>query len=283
MNEKPLEYKRSFAANMARTVLKSAQKLMPQKAYNSLYNSMRKVYWAFQRTAYKAHAASAKLSGDELYKAKTELTNKLLPYTMGGPLALESAFDVVAKAEEAKIEGALVECGVARGGCAAMMASASAHFGSNRKLWLFDSYEGLPAPTDDDFKDGSVGRVVGPLAEGMLVGTVEQVSELMFNTCAFSRDDVTLVKGWFQDTLPVTKDKIGGIAVLRLDGDWYESTKCCLENLYDQVATGGFVIIDDYATCYGCEKAVTEFFEARHIDAELVPDGRGGAWFQKPQ
>jgi O-methyltransferase len=280
--EQLLDYKRSFVANLARLILNAAHKCLPQRAYNWLYNSMRLVYWAFQRTAYRCRVISARLGGNTEYATKVRLVHELLPYTMGGPLALESAFDVTARVERNKVDGALVECGVARGGCAAMMGLASKHFGADRKLWLFDSYEGLPEPTNDDFKDGAVGRIVGPLAAGMLVGTIEQVSDLMFNTCGFSKDRVSLVKGWFQDTLPVTKDTIGEIALLRLDGDWYESTKCCLDNLYDQVTPGGCVIIDDYATCFGCEKAVTEFLESRNIVADLVPDGRGGAWFHKP-
>jgi len=255
---------------------------MPARTYNSLYNTMRSVYWACQRVAYKGRVITAIAGGKSDHAARIRLVDKLLPYTMGGPLALESTFDVVEKAERACVDGALVECGVARGGCSAMMALAARHFGSARKVWLFDSYEGLPEPTQDDFRGDAVGRVVGPLSAGMLVGTVEQVSDLMFNICKLDKNDVNLVKGWFQDTLPVTRENIGPIAVLRLDGDWYESTKCCLENLYDQVAPGGYVIIDDYATCYGCEKAVTEFLDGRKIKTELVPDGRGGAWFRKP-
>jgi hypothetical protein len=89
-----------------------------------------------------------------------------------------------------------------------------------------------------------------------------------------------MVKGWFQDTLPVTRAKIGPIAVLRLDGDWYESTKVCFENLFDQVSNNGFVILDDYFSCFGCKKATDEFLAARGKAYPIIPDGRGGAYFQ---
>ena len=234
-----------------------------------------------QRILLKAQLCRAAILNTKDFK-KLSLVNKLFPYTMGGPLALSSAFDIVKVIEKDKVPGALVECGVAKGGCGAMMALASRESGSKRKLWLFDSYEGLPAPTEKDFKNGKTGQMIGPLSEGMLVGTLEEVRHLMLKECKLPEENVRLVKGWFQDTLPASKKLIGEIAVLRLDGDWYESTRCCLQNLYDAVSPNGAVIIDDYATCYGCECAVTEFFDSRGIKVPLVSDGRGGAWFRKP-
>jgi hypothetical protein len=71
--------------------------------------------------------------------------------------------------------------------------------------------------------------------------------------------------------------------VLRVDGDWYESTKCCLENLYDNVVSGGFLIIDDYGTCHGCKKAVDEFIQRRGLNVQFFSDGRGGVKFEKPE
>ncbi|MFM7447889.1 MAG: TylF/MycF/NovP-related O-methyltransferase, partial [Leptolyngbyaceae cyanobacterium] len=91
-----------------------------------------------------------------------------------------------------------------------------------------------------------------------------------------------LIKGWFQDTVPVYRDKVGPIAILRLDGDWYESTKIPLDNFYDLIVPGGAVIVDDYATCFGSRRAVDEFRLNRDIKSPLNPDGRGGVWFEKP-
>jgi hypothetical protein len=83
-------------------------------------------------------------------------------------------------------------------------------------------------------------------------------------------DNVYYYEGWFQETLPVCKDQIEKIAILRLDADWYASTKICLEFLYDKVVPGGFVIIDDYGTYEGCKKAVDEFREKQRITAFMV-------------
>jgi hypothetical protein len=273
-------YKRSLILRIIKVCLNIAHRILPIKIYNFLYNVFRRLLWLMQRFYIKAKLAIATFFNKKEF-GKLRLVDRLLPYTMGGHLALESTFDIVTKIEEMGIEGDLVECGVARGGCGAIMAMVSKRFGSKRTLWLFDSYEGLPEPTKKDFKNGKTGEMVGPILKGMLVGTVEQVSDLMLNKCNLSQDDVRFVKGWFHNTLPSTKQFINKIAVLRLDGDWYESTKCCLDNLYDKVVHGGFVIVDDYATCYGCERAVTEFINEQGIFVHLFPDGRGGAWFQK--
>ena len=162
------------------------------------------------------------------------------------------------------------------------MAMTNKKFSSVKRIkWLFDSYEGLTEPTKEDYIGNKTGDFIRPLPKGACLGTIDQVSELMFEKLKFSKEEVFLVKGWFQETLPVMKSKIGKIAVLRLDGDWYESTKVPLENLFDQVVVGGFVIIDDYATCYGSKKALDEFLDTRDLKIFLHEDGRGGVWFEK--
>lgn len=213
---------------------------------------------------------------------KTSLTFKLLPYTMGGRKALENAFEVTVLVEQKKIEGALVECGVAEGGTAAMMALTNLELGTySRTKWFFDSYEGMPELAVEDYTDGKVGIVIRPLTKGTCIGTIEQVKSLMFDKLNFPKDEVHLVKGWFQDTVPQHREKVGPIAVLRSDGDWYESTKVPLENFYDQISSGGYIIIDDYAPCFGSRKATDEFLTVHNITSTLIPDGRGDAWFEK--
>lgn len=278
---KQMTYRRSLPVRMAKVVLAVANKGLPKGMYSIFYGSGRFVLWTVQRVLLKTRLFAAVIMQNENV-GKLRLVDKLLPFTMGGPLALSATFDVVNMAEKDGIRGALVECGVGKGGCGAMMALVSKEFGSKRTLWLCDSYEGLPKPTENDFREGKAGEMIGPLSQGMLVHKAEEVSNLIFDKCRLPKEHVKIVKGWFQDTLPVARKDIGAIAVLRLDGDWYESTKCCLENLYDSVSQAGFVIIDDYATCYGAERAVTEFMLARRIEVELIPDGRGGVWFRKP-
>jgi O-methyltransferase len=71
--------------------------------------------------------------------------------------------------------------------------------------------------------------------------------------------------------------------VLRMDADWYDSVRCCLETLFVAVASGGYIIVDDYGTCYGAEQALNEFLALRGVSVKLVPDGRGGCHFEKPK
>ena len=216
-------------------------------------------------------------------KQKNALIRKLLPYTFGGWKALDNAFNVVSLIEKNKIPGAIIECGVAQGGSASMMALSSRVLGNeNRNFWFFDSYEGLPEPSAHDYVGTKAGNYVGVLAKGSCLGTIEQVSDLIFNKLSLPREKITLVKGWFQDTVPSYKDKIGRISILRLDGDWYESTKIPLENFYALISPGGCVIIDDYATCFGAKKATDEFIKQNSIDTNLYSDNRGGVWFVKP-
>ncbi len=163
-----------------------------------------------------------------------------------------------------------------------MLAMANKNLGKEeRTKWFFDSYEGLPEPSKEDYVSGKTGQFIRPLPPGSCLGTIEQVSELMFNTLGFKEEKINLIKGWFQDTVPPHNNKLGDIAILRLDGDWYESTKIPLDNFYSQIPNGGVVIIDDYATCFGSRKATDEFREEHNITTPLNPDGRGGAWFEK--
>jgi hypothetical protein len=223
-----------------------------------------------------------------------DMIKNFVPYTMVGRKGLIETWHVVHQAEDNHILGCLVECGVARGGTVALMVYNSLlrrttqHL-PQRDAWLFDSFEGLPEPTAEDGvlrKPQGKDRSSWDLAKGYCLGTLEQVDDLLFNRFGFDRDKVHLVKGWFQDTLPEYRERVGDIAVLRIDGDWYESTKCCLENLYDNVVDGGYIIIDDYALV-GCRKAMDEFFAVDEDFAgkiwkpEVVLDGRGGAWFRK--
>lgn len=283
ISQQNIEYRPSLAGRLARIILPCMRAILPLKAYRLIYEKLYSSYKKIIRANYGVSMYKARLFGDH-EQLKRSLTYQLLPFSMGGSKALENAFEITALVEQMKIEGALVECGVAEGGTAAMMALTNRELGStSRAKWFFDSYEGLPEPTDKDFEGGKAGHFIRPLPKGACLGTIEQVSDLLFNKLLLPNNEVHLVKGWFQDTVPVSREKVGPIAVLRLDGDWYESTKIPLENFYDQVAVGGYVIIDDYGTCFGSQRATDEFRLIRNISSPLCPDGRGGAWFQKSE
>jgi O-methyltransferase len=283
MQKSNLNYTPSFMGKIARVVIPILQKSLPEKIYKLIYNFLYNLYKTLLRWSYVFKFCFYNLFGNRKQKLKVNLTHKLLNYTMGGRKALENAFDVVDLVESNNIAGALVECGVAEGGTAAMLALANKNLGNNiRNKWFFDSYEGLPEPTREDYELGKTGHFIRPLPKGSCLGTIEQVSELMFTKLKFTKNEVNLIKGWFQDTVPVIKNKIGPIAILRLDGDWYESTKVPLENFYDQITEGGYIIIDDYLTCFGSRKAVDEYLSNNNIQTQINLDGRGGVWFMKP-
>ena len=156
------------------------------------------------------------------------------------------------------IPGCVIECGVWRGGMSAGMVQV---LGPDRRYFLFDSFEGLP-PADEDV-DGTAA----------IVWQSKTDSPTYYNNCGAPEEEATaamklsgatsysLVKGWFNETIPRFTPP-SEIAVLRLDGDWYESTRVCLEKLYPHVAPGGIVIIDDYYNWDGCARAVNEFLAA---------------------
>ena len=275
-------YKRSLVVVMLKRIMKIAKRILPRALYYRVYGFGFAVYRALLRALYFRHAIYSWLTRDAERIEKTTTVFKVMPYSLVGADGLEATYEVVCAAEQNQLPGSIVECGVAQGGSAALMGLVTAQTDSPRKLWLFDSYEGLPEPTDADFEGDLTGKHVRPLHEGTCLGTYEQVEGLLFGKLGLDRNDVAMVKGWFQDTLPVNRDKIRKIAVLRIDADWYESTKCCLENLYDNVIPGGYVIIDDYGACFGAQKATDEFLAARGLSVELVFDGRGGCHFIKP-
>ena len=158
-----------------------------------------------------------------------------------------------------------VECGVAKGGCLALMKHVA---GTNNKIFGLDSFEGLPAITE---KDRGTSNHCNPdeYVNKNLSGGIQSVYKT-FDTLGIDMTNVHLVKGFFKDTLTKeTIDSIGTIAVLRLDGDWYESTKICLETLYDKVVVGGVIIIDDYGYWVGAKVATDEFRMKRSIDTPL--------------
>jgi O-methyltransferase len=156
------------------------------------------------------------------------------------------------------ISGDVIECGTWRGG---MIAGIADVLGSDRNYRLFDSYEGLPPAKEID-------------GEAALAWQRDTSSPGYYNNCRASEDearqamsmsvatDYTLVKGWFNETLPCAN--VGPIALLRMDADWYDSTKAILENLADRVVPGGLIVVDDYYVYQGCARAVNEFAVARH-------------------
>lgn len=212
-----------------------------------------------------------------LYPQIRKIARKsMLSYT-----ALYNAYQHVVSLEEKRIVGSIVEMGCWNGGCSALMASALKKNPLKRHVWLFDSFEGLPGLTQEDESwakhlDIQVGKqdeaVQKPI--GLYVADENAVKDA-FAALNVPLENVHIVKGWFQKSVPTVRDQIGPIALLRLDGDTYESTKYCLTELYGRVVEGGIIIVDDY-NLEGCRHALYEFFVERRIYPTIYFEPYGG-------
>lgn len=199
---------------------------------------------------------------------KIILFARVFPYTQLNYIRLSNNYELAKLANKKKIQGSFVECGVWKGGSAAVLSSVL----GNRKLWLFDSFEGMPkTKLKHDQKI---------LRKGDNLASEEEVKFLL--TRLNLDKNIIIKKGWFNQILPRNKKNIGKIALLRIDADFYESTKSCLDNLYDQVVPNGYIILDDYFGFYGCRKAVDEFFKKRKSDIKIVKLDNDGGYFEKP-
>lgn len=179
-----------------------------------------------------------------------------------------NAFTLARIADIRGLKGAIVECGVWKGGCSSAMLLAIQETGSGRHLWAFDSFEGLPRPTE---KDGDWAfRKSDEWGGAGCEATEADFRETLFGIAGLKDENVHIRKGWFKDTMPGAKREIGPIAILRLDGDWYDSVLVCLEHLYDLVVPGGYILIDDYGYWEGARKATDEFRAARGITSPLI-------------
>ncbi len=191
---------------------------------------------------------------------------KVRPFTMVAELSLIDLARQVGAVLTHGIPGDLVECGVWRGGASFLMADLLRQAGvRDRKVWLVDSFEGIPSPEEIDGAAALAWAqsTDGPWYFDNLRVSLEQVQRSAEELGLASYTEC--VKGWFDQTLPAYRERIGPIAILRIDADWYSSVRCCLDNLYDQVVDGGFVILDDYYTFDGCAIAVHEFLGGRRL------------------
>jgi len=174
------------------------------------------------------------------------------------------------------LEGDVVECGVWKGG---MMAGIAELLGNKRNYYLFDSFEGLPLAEEID----------GEKARNWQQDTK---SSIYYNNCTASVDyaieamhlagikNAIIVKGWFKNTLEnfIFPNQI---AILRLDADWYSSTKICLEKIYPFLAERALIIIDDYYAWEGCSKAVHDFLSEHQLSDRIHTSKEGVAYITK--
>jgi O-methyltransferase len=194
-------------------------------------------------------------------------------------------WDCCERVLDGNIPGCFVECGVWKGGSSAIMALAIKDARQKRHLHLFDSFEGLPEPTDKDGESAiaySQGRNQGKLVTiNQCRASLDEVRFLMLDNIKADNGLVHFHVGWFQNTIPATANQLGPIALLRLDGDWYDSTKICLEHLYPLVSPGGIIILDDYNCWEGCRKATDEYRSQHQIICPIHQIDREAAFWAK--
>jgi O-methyltransferase len=173
------------------------------------------------------------------------------------------------------IEGDLIETGVWKGGAVIYMNGINKHYNQTRKIFVADSFEGLPPPDPKYIYDANANFH----NEKEYSISLDEVKN-NFNKLDLLDDNVIFIKGFFKDTLfqyPFDK-----ISILRLDGDMYQSTIEALEALYDKVSIGGYIIVDDYGwkRC-GCSKAVDYFIEKNNIKADFIWIDDIGVYWKK--
>jgi hypothetical protein len=191
--------------------------------------------------------------------------------TMTSPERILAFCEAVEYVSKHNIAGDIVECGVWKGGSSAAAAKSLMNLNqTNRTLWMYDTYDGMSAPSENDVD------LRGQCADELMANdpaanaespesiwcrcSLETVQQTMSQT-GYPQENIRYVKGKVEETLAeASPDKI---SILRLDTDWYESTRCELEILFPKLVVGGVLIVDDYGHWQGCRKAVDEYF-ARH-------------------
>lgn len=192
--------------------------------------------------------------------------SRVREFTMTSVERLIALLDAVRYLSRENIPGSVVECGVWRGG--SMMAAALAlteETDTNRELYLYDTFEGMTAPNDKvdhsfDNRLASMQLKSEPSGTGIWChATIEDVTANLRST-GYPESKTHYVRGRVEDTIPETLPK--SISLLRLDTDWYESTRHELQYLFPLIQPGGLLIIDDYGHWKGARQACDEYFES---------------------
>ncbi len=196
--------------------------------------------------------------------------------TMIGIKRLDNIYACLKTIIDDDIEGDLIETGVWRGGAVIFMKGIlEAYNITDKKVWLADSFEGVPPPNVDEY----------PADKDDKLYTYDQLRVSKEDVAAnFAKydlldDNVLFLKGWFKDTLHTAP--IDKLSLLRLDGDLYESTYQALEALYPKLSPGGFCIIDDYGTFEYCAQAVTDYRVKMNITEDIFDIDSWGVYWRK--
>jgi hypothetical protein len=251
--------------------------LLKRCVSNTIYNDDLDV----RRGSFERDAVTGKLSSMVAAPADAEerYFGGIWPtraHTMIGIPRLDNLRYCVETVIREQIPGDLIETGVWRGGASIFMRGILKAFEvGDRRVWVADSFEGLP-PTDE--LDHPADAALGLNRFTNLAVSLEEV-RANFERYGLLDEHVVFLKGWFRNTLP--NAPIEQLAVMRLDGDLYESTMDALTCLYPRLSPGGFVILDDYNAVAGCNDATDEYRQAMGIKEPLTLIERWGAFWRK--
>lgn len=218
---------------------------------------------------------------DPLGKYK-ELINFVRPYTMTSNSSLISLSQAVEYIVNNKIPGSFVECGVWKGGSMMVIAKTLLKMNVNDKdLYLFDTFSGMTKPSNIDVGVGTKEKAseifekekTGDDTSNWIRASIEEVKKVV-SKVGYNEKKLHFVEGKVEKTIP--KNAPHEISLLRLDTDWYESTKHELIHLFPKLSKGGIIIIDDYDNWEGCRKAVDEYILNEKIPLLLVKIPNGG-------
>jgi O-methyltransferase len=190
------------------------------------------------------------------------IVERALPYTMTGEPRLQALVDAVRHVVAAGIPGAFAECGVWRGGSVlAMLLTLLDAGATDRDVHLYDTFEGMPEPGEHDGSAREAWHAAGAWPEmfGPEVFSEDAVRAMLLES-GYPPERIHVVRGRVEDTIPAQAPE--QLAIVRLDTDWYESTRHELEQLYPRLAPGGVLIVDDYGHWEGARRAVDEYFAA---------------------
>jgi hypothetical protein len=238
----------------------------------SIKSSIRSVFRSFGLDLVRHQKPDPETSDypPDFQELNKEICRRVKPFTMVRPVRTNALIDAVQYVVKNGIEGALVECGVWRGGSAMAMAFTLLSLGdTDREIWLYDTYAGMSRPTDVDVSIRGL-RALDKDRETRVSENesswdrcpLDQVKENLYST-GYPEEKIRFVKGRVEDTIP--NEVPEEIALLRLDTDWYESTKHELVHLFPILRSPGVVIIDDYGFWKGSRRAVDEYLADNDI------------------
>lgn len=227
----------------------------------------RPVRWVFRKLGYEIQATQEVRSSEgrlprDFEEDEIEDYLRVAPYTMAGPERTVALMRAIRYLVDNQIPGDIVECGVWKGGSTMAACLALLRLNElNRQVWLYDTFSGMSKPTQVDISNSDHTARGDFQADYLKVG-LEEVREAVLST-NYDPAKVSLIKGKVEDTIPAQMPD--RIALLRLDTDWYESTRHELIHLFPRLVNRGVLIIDDYGHWQGARKATDEYLSEKRI------------------